>query len=141
MDKQNEVNGTASEPIARYDELPILRTYKVAFDNIVEIGGFWAVGQDKNLYRIEMPGKVKDCMWKNAKRYDIQTGKVVGYTNSDLIRSKTDEDLAVWIYCTCCAAVDQHRLTDYEPSMELCPSAPERWLDWLKQGVSDDGDD
>lgn len=62
------------------------------------MGGFWAVGLDKNLYRIEMPDDVKDCMCKNAKRYDIQTGKVIGYTNADSIRSMGNDGLAAW-YC------------------------------------------
>lgn len=122
MEKQNEANGTASEPIARYDEIPILRTYKVAFDTIVEMGGFWAVGNDKNLYRIEMPDKVEGCMWKNAKRYDIQTGKVMGYTNADRIRSMTDEELALFIHNAEAQAIDTE-----------IASTVEGWLDWLKQ--------
>ena len=126
MEKQNEANGTASEPIARYDELPILRTYKVAFEAIGEIGGFWVVGQDKNLYHVEMPDKVKECMWKNAKRYDIQTGKVIGYTNADRIRAMTDEEMAEWI------AGDVLNL-----SCGALTIATEAWLDWLKKVASE----
>ena len=81
-------------PEADVPEKPILQTYKVAFDAIIEIGGLWIVGQDKNLYYVEMTDKVKECMWKNAKRYDIQTGKVIGYTNGDKIRHSTDEEIA-----------------------------------------------
>ena len=126
MEKQNEANGTASEPIARYDELPILRTYKVAFEAIGEIGGFWVVGQDKNLYHVEMPDKVKECMWKNAKRYDIQTGKVIGYTNADRIRAMTDEEMAEWI------AGDVLNLSGGALTI-----ATEAWLDWLKKVASE----
>ena len=132
MEKQNEANGTASEPIARYDELPILRTYKVAFDTIVKMGGFWAVGNDKNLYRIEMPDKVEGCMWKNAKRYDIQTGKVMGYTNADRIRGMTDEELdkflggVQWDVANYCGGVTQKQ--EYP-----VPEQRGAWLDWLKQ--------
>lgn len=122
MEKQNEANGTASEPIARYDELPILRTYKVAFDTIVEMGGFWAVGNDKNLYRIEMPDKVEGYMWKNAKRYDIQTGKVMGYTNADRIRAMTDEELAEFI-----SGKARTFGEEYEGYMSA--------LDWLKEEI------
>ena len=124
MEKQNEANGTASEPIARYDELPILRTYKVAFDTIVKMGGFWAVGNDKNLYRIEMTDKVEECMWKNAKRYDIQTGKVMGYTNADRIRAMTGEELALFIHNAEAQAIDTE-----------IASTEEGWLDWLKQEI------
>ena len=122
MEKQNEANGTASELIARYDELPILRTYKAMFEAIGEIGGFWVVGQDKNLYHVEMPDKVKECMWKDAKRYDIQTGKVMGYTNADRIRAMTDEELADYLrYYS-----DSYARYDMD------------WLDWLKQEVRND---
>lgn len=135
MDKQNEANGTASEPIARYDELPILRTYKVAFDNILEIGGFWAVGTDKVFYHIEMPDKIGERMWKGAKRYDIQTGKVMGYTNADRIRSLSDEELAEWIgkvtgggYGMCAPG---HYDCTGKDSCAPC------WLDWLKKEVEE----
>lgn len=132
MEKQNEANGTASEPIARYDELSVLRTYKVAFDTIVEMGGFWAVGNDKNLYRIEMPDKVEGCMWKNAKRYDIQTGKVMGYTNADRIRDMTDEELAEWITALTDCAVYPYTLKD-APCISIGQTCAASWLDWLKQ--------
>lgn len=131
MEKQNEANGTASEPIARYDELPILRTYKVMFEAICEIGGFWVVGQDKNLYHIEMPDKVKECMWKNAKRYDIQTGKVMGYTNADRIRSMSDEELAAKIEELC-------QYTFLQISVHAKPFGKAEWLDWLKQEATDE---
>lgn len=129
MDKQNEANGTASEPIARYDELPILRTYKVAFDNILEIGGFWAVGTDKVFYHIEMPDKVGERMWKGAKRYDIQTGKVMGYTNADRIRSLSDEELA-------------KKMSGLESFALTCGGGwpPEKWLYWLKEEAKGDAD-
>lgn len=130
MGAQNEANGTASEPIARYDELPILRTYKVALEHIVKIGGFWAVGTDGNLYSIEMPDKVKECMWKDAKRYDIQTGTVIGYTHADRIRAMTDEELAVWMVqwtdCYECVA----RTRGCCQSDESCASSI---CNWLKQ--------
>lgn len=131
MEKQNEANGTASEPIARYDELPILRTYKVAFEAICEIGGFWVVGQDKNLYHVEMPDKVKECMWKNAKRYDIQTGEVMGYTNADRIRAMTDEELADWFI-----KIQDDVADYYDGGHAVAPELPtmkNSWLDWLKE--------
>lgn len=37
------------------DAIEFLQTYKVAFENIVSIGGWWLVGQDKNLYRMDVP--------------------------------------------------------------------------------------
>lgn len=132
MSKQNEANGTASEPIARYDELPILRTYKAAFDNIVEIGGFWVVGPDKALYHTEMPDKVGECMRKYAKRYDIQTGKIIGYTNADRIRAMSDEELdkflgeVQWDVANYCGGVTQKQ--EYP-----VPEQIGAWLDWLKQ--------
>jgi hypothetical protein len=134
MDKQNEVNGTASEPIARYDELPILRTYKIAFDNIVKIGGFWAVGNGKNLYHIEMPDKVKECMWKGAKRYDMQTGIVMGYTNADRIRSMSDEELAEQLYLL---RLDALRLEGFEGFIET----KDEVLEWLKEEAKGDKDE
>lgn len=133
MEKQNEANGTAREPIARYDELPILRTYKVALENIVQIGGFWAVGQDKNLYHVEMPDKVKERMWKDAKRYDIQTGKAMGYTNTDRIRAMTDEELAEFIT----SGVPKDACKGRCGGDESFPCS-ECVLDWLKEEVEDD---
>jgi hypothetical protein len=126
MEKQNEA---ASEPIARYDELPILRTYKVALEAICEIGGFWVVGQDKNLYHVEMPDKVKECMRKNAKRYDIQTGKVMGYNNADRIRAMTDEELA-WELCRII------RMPFYKDDGEIDAYEVDCWAKWLKQEAS-----
>lgn len=93
MEKQNEANGTASEPIARYDELPILRTYKVAFE---------------------------------AMRYDIQTGKVMGYTHADRIRSMTDEELA-WELCRIV------RMPFYKDDSEIDAYEVDCWAKWLKQ--------
>lgn len=37
------------------DVIEFLQTYKVCFDNIVRMGGWWLVGQDKNLYRMNVP--------------------------------------------------------------------------------------
>ncbi len=37
------------------DAIEFLQTYKVAFENIISMGGWWLVGQDKNLYRMSMP--------------------------------------------------------------------------------------
>lgn len=127
MEKQNEANGTASEPIARYDEPSVLQTYKLALENIVQIGGFWAVGHDKALYHIEMPDKAGECMWKNAKRYDMQTGKVMGYTNADRLRAMSDEELAEFMADNCGCPVDKCPHLDDEKDCGQC------WADWLKQ--------
>jgi len=37
------------------DVIEFLQTYKVCFENIVRMGGWWLVGQDKNLYRMNVP--------------------------------------------------------------------------------------
>ena len=37
------------------DAIEFLQTYKVAFENIISMGGWWLVGQDKNLYRMNVP--------------------------------------------------------------------------------------
>ncbi len=37
------------------DAIELLQTYKVAFENIASMGGWWLVGQDKNLYRMDVP--------------------------------------------------------------------------------------
>lgn len=37
------------------DAIEFLQTYKTCFDNIVSMGGWWLVGQDKNLYRMDVP--------------------------------------------------------------------------------------
>lgn len=37
------------------DAIEFLHTYKVAFENIISMGGWWLVGKDKNLYRIDVP--------------------------------------------------------------------------------------
>lgn len=37
------------------DAIEFLQTYKVALENIVSMGGWWLVGQDKNLYRMNVP--------------------------------------------------------------------------------------
>ena len=37
------------------DAIEFLQTYKVAFENIISMGGWWLVGQDKNLYRMSVP--------------------------------------------------------------------------------------
>lgn len=37
------------------DAIEFLQTYKVAFENIISMGGWWLVGQDKNLYRMDVP--------------------------------------------------------------------------------------
>ena len=35
--------------------IEFLQTYKVAFENIVSTGGWWLVGQDKNIYHVNVP--------------------------------------------------------------------------------------
>lgn len=132
METQNEANGTASEPIARYDELPILRTYKVALENMVQIGGTWMVGNDGNIYHVEMPDKVKECMWKNAKRYDIQTGKVMGYTHYDEIRAMSVEELARFV-----TREDLCELT-CNSSIPCDGRCEAKMLGWLKEEVEDE---
>jgi len=37
------------------DAIELLQTYKVAFENIISMGGWWLVGHDKNLYRMNVP--------------------------------------------------------------------------------------
>lgn len=37
------------------DAIEFLQTYKTAFENIVSLGGWWLVGQDKNLYQMNVP--------------------------------------------------------------------------------------
>lgn len=37
------------------DAIEFLQTYKVAFESIISMGGWWLVGQDKNLYRMDVP--------------------------------------------------------------------------------------
>jgi len=37
------------------DAIEFLQTYKVAFENIISMGGWWLVGQDKNLYCMDVP--------------------------------------------------------------------------------------
>lgn len=37
------------------DAIEFLQTYKVAFENVISMGGWWLVGQDKNLYRMDVP--------------------------------------------------------------------------------------
>lgn len=37
------------------DAIELLQTYKVAFETIISTGGWWLVGQDKNLYRMDVP--------------------------------------------------------------------------------------
>lgn len=37
------------------DAIEFLHTYKVAFENIISMGGWWLVGKDKNLYRMDVP--------------------------------------------------------------------------------------
>jgi hypothetical protein len=51
-----------AEPVCMYelmckaaDAIEFLQTYKVAFENIISMGGWWLVGQDKNLYRMNVP--------------------------------------------------------------------------------------
>ena len=114
------------------NKLSILQTYKDALENMVQIGGLWAVGQDKNIYHIEMPDKIHDTMWKHAKRYDIQTGEVIGYTNADRIRAMTDEELdkflgeVQWDVANYCGGVTEKQ--EYP-----VPEQRGAWLDWLKQ--------
>ena len=113
------------------NKLSFLQTYKDALENMVQIGGLWAVGQDKNIYHIEMPDKIHDTMWKHAKRYDIQTGEVIGYTNADRIRAMTDEELAEWFI-----KVQDDVADYYDGGHAFAPELPtmeNSWLDWLKQ--------
>ena len=37
------------------EAIEFLQTYKVAFENIISMGGWWLVGQDKNLHRMNVP--------------------------------------------------------------------------------------
>ena len=37
------------------DAIEFLLTYKVCFENMVQIGGWWLVGQDKALHRMNVP--------------------------------------------------------------------------------------
>jgi hypothetical protein len=37
------------------DAIEFLQTYKVAFENIISMGGWWLVGQDKNFHRMNVP--------------------------------------------------------------------------------------
>ena len=37
------------------DAIEFLQTYKVCFENMVQIGGWWLVGQDKALHRMNVP--------------------------------------------------------------------------------------
>ena len=37
------------------DAIEFLQTYKAAFENIISMGGWWLVGQDKNLRRMNVP--------------------------------------------------------------------------------------
>lgn len=51
-----------AEPVCMYelmgkaaDAIEFLQTYKVAFENIISMGGWWLVGQDKNFHRMNVP--------------------------------------------------------------------------------------
>ena len=48
-----EVN--AKDMVDAADAIELLQTYKVTFENIISMGGWWLVGQDKNLYRMNVP--------------------------------------------------------------------------------------
>ena len=37
------------------DAIEFLQTYKVCFESMVQIGGWWLVGQDKALHRMNVP--------------------------------------------------------------------------------------
>lgn len=37
------------------DAIEFLLTYKVCFENMVQIGGWWLVGRDKALHRMNVP--------------------------------------------------------------------------------------
>lgn len=37
------------------DAIEFLLTYKVCFENMVQIGGWWLVGQDKAIHRMNVP--------------------------------------------------------------------------------------
>ena len=120
------------------NKLSILQTYKDALENMVQIGGLWAVGQDKNIYHIEMPDKIHDTMWKHAKRYDIQTGEVIGYTNADRIRSMTDEELATVIALPYLASPPWCANHKTCPYISEDPTPCDKCaLDWLREEVAD----
>lgn len=38
-----------------YDRIKELQTYKTAFENMVTMGGWWLVGNDKKVYRVSVP--------------------------------------------------------------------------------------
>ena len=46
---------TASDYEKAADAIEFLLTYKVCFENMVQIGGWWLVGQDKALHRMNVP--------------------------------------------------------------------------------------
>ena len=50
-------DGSCTETLMKQaaDAIEFLQTYKVAFENIISMGGWWLVGQDKNLYRMDVP--------------------------------------------------------------------------------------
>ena len=60
-------------------------------------------------------------------------------TWGDKIRSMSDEELAAWVNNACRAAIDNHLLKEYEPSMLISPDGESGWLDWLRQEVCSDG--
>lgn len=113
------------------NKLSILQTYKDALENMVQIGGLWAVGQDKIIYHIEMPDKIHDTMWKHAKRYDIQTGEVIGYTNADRIRKWSDEEIAEFTIGVADGVFEL--FTGAKMPDEKRRVMKAEWLDWLKQ--------
>ena len=51
----SEGNATAKLYNEAADAIEFLQTYKTCFDNIVSMGGWWMVGQGKNLYRMNVP--------------------------------------------------------------------------------------
>jgi hypothetical protein len=46
---------TAQRMLDAADTIEFLQTYKVAFENIVSMGGWWLVGQDRNLHHMDVP--------------------------------------------------------------------------------------
>lgn len=54
-------------------------------------------------------------------------------TNADKIRSMTDEELAQWL-----SGLSLKIFYEINPWLKL-PVGEHGWLDWLKQGVSDNG--
>lgn len=55
------------------DAIGFLQTYKVAFENIISMGGWWLVGQDKNLHRMNVPMNWPPKGTKTVKVFPLPT--------------------------------------------------------------------